>query len=320
MKFNFKAKPKNEKARIIIVAIVIVICLFLGMFSSIIFPGTGFANIMANSVGKFFNLINFFTNNYVTLLESLAVVIFVWILNKLMLILVTIFTKKGGRSETIGNLMKSVVKYLSFIIAVFLILSAWGVQTPTLLAGAGIVGLALSFGAQSLIEDVFSGLFIIFEKQFSVGDVIQVGDFRGIVREIALRITKFEDTNGDIKIINNSDIRGAINTSNSLSPAICDISISYSEDIVRVEELIKKNLENIKLKVPEIVEGPFYFGVEKLADSSVVLRVVAKTEEIKKMRVLRGLNKELKLLFDQNHVEIPFPQLVVHHEKSEKQE
>src|SRR5690606_6681489 len=101
-------------------------------------------------------------------------------------------------------------------------LSAWGVQTTTLLAGAGIVGLALSFGAQSLIEDVISGLFIIFEEQFLIGDVIEIGSFRGVVTDIGIRVTKFEDINGDIRTINNSDIRSAINTSSHLSPAICD--------------------------------------------------------------------------------------------------
>jgi small conductance mechanosensitive channel len=312
---KFKGKTKKEKIQFIVVASVIFVFLFLGIFAPIISPNSGFANIIDNSIGKFFNLADFFINNYVILLECLAIVVFVWILNKLMLFLVGLFTRKGHRSETIGNLLKSVVKYLAGIVALFLILSAWGVQTPTLLAGAGIVGLAVSFGAQSLIEDIFSGLFIIFEKQFSVGDVIQVGDFRGVVREIGIRITKFEDLNGDIKIINNSDIRGAINTSASLSPAICDISISYEEDIEKVERLIHENLNEIKTKIPEIVEGPFYFGIEKLADSSVVLRVVAKTEEIHKRAVLRALNREMKLLFDQYKIAIPFPQIVVHQGK-----
>ena len=320
MKFNFKEKPKAEKIRIIVVASIIFVCLFISMFAGIIFPGTQFANIIANSVGKFFNLIDFFQNNYVTLLENLAILIFVWILNKIMLLLVSLLTKKGQRSETIGDLLRSFVKYLSVIVAVFLILSSWGVQTPTLLAGAGIIGLAISFGAQSLIEDIFSGLFIIFEKQFQVGDVVQIGDFRGIVTDISLRITKFEDMNGDVKIINNSDIRGAINSSNSLSPAVCDISISYSADIEKVEEIIKKNLEAIGKKIPHIVEGPFYFGVDKLADSSVVIRVVARCDEINKKTVIRGLNRELKILFDKNKIEIPFPQLVVHVDKGETKE
>jgi len=200
---------------------------------------------------------------------------------------------------------------MSFIIAFFLILSAWGVETPTLLAGAGIIGLALSFGAQSLIEDIFAGLFIIFEKQFVVGDIIQVGNLRGTVKEIGIRISKIEDLNGDVLIINNSDIRGAINTSCSLSVSICDISVEYGADLEKIEEVIKSHLPEIKKNIPLIVEGPFYVGVDQLADSAVVIRVTAKTEEINRNRVRRELNRELKLLFDKHQINIPFPQLVV---------
>jgi small conductance mechanosensitive channel len=204
------------------------------------------------------------------------------------------------------------IKYLSVVIAFFLILSAWGVQTPTLLAGAGIVGLAISFGAQSLIEDIFSGLFIIFERQYSVGDIIQIGDFRGVVKEISLRVTKFEDINGDTKIINNSDIRGAINTTSSLSKAVCDISVSYDEDLEKVEKIITDNLAAIKNNIPKIVEGPYYLGVTQLGDSSVVLRVIGYVQEGDRPSTTRSLNREMKLLFDRNKIVIPFPQLVVY--------
>ena len=215
--------------------------------------------------------------------------------------------------------MSSFIKYLIVIIAMFLILSAWGVQTPTLLAGAGILGLAISFGAQSLIEDIFCGLFIIFEKQFAVGDVIQISGMRGTVREIGIRITKIEDKEGDILIINNSDIRGAINTSSSLSVAICVISINYSEDLEKVEKIINENLEEIGKNIPAIKQGPFYTGVDALADSSVVLRILAKCEELEKYKVARALNREMKLLFDRNNIGIPFPQLVIHQEEENKE-
>lgn len=317
---HWKALEKSQKVRFIVVAVVIFLFLLLGMLVPVLFPGTIFANIIASSIGKFFNLVDFFKNNYVTLLESVTVIIFVWIINRLLLLLITVMSRKGSRSEMIANLMKSVVKYLSVLLAFFLILSAWNVPTPTLLAGAGILGLAISFGAQSLIEDVISGLFIIFEKQFSVGDVIQVDDFRGQVREIGIRVTKFEDVYGDIKIINNSDIRGAVNTSSQLSLAICHISISYGEDIRKVEEIILKNLDTIKEAIPAIEEGPYYKGVETLGDSSVVIRVQARTKEMKKYQVVRDLNREMKLLFDKYNIQIPFPQLVVHHEKESTNE
>lgn len=312
MKFDFKNKSKEEKIRIITVVIVIFICLFLGIFASIIFPGSQFALIIDNSIGKFFNLVDFFKNNYITLLESLAVIIFIWILYRILTFIIRVFIKRGHRSETIGNLTMSAIKYLSVIVALFLILSAWGVQTPTLLAGAGIIGLAVSFGAQSLIEDIFAGLFIIFEKQFAVGDVIQIDDFRGVVKDMSLRITKFEDINGDIKIINNSDIRGAINSSNVLSQAICEIDISYNQDIEIFEEFMKEHVKDMREQISTIKKGPFYDGIEAFGASGITVRVVAWVKETERLHTIREMNKHLKILFDKNKIEIPFPQMVVH--------
>jgi len=312
MKFDFKNKTKEEKISIITVTVVIFICLFLGIFASIIFPGSQFALIIDNSIGKFFNLADFFANNYVTLLESLAILIFTWILYKLVTLLIAVFIKRGQRSETIGKLLISSVKYLSVVVAIFLILFAWKVPAPTLLAGAGIIGLALSFGAQSLIEDILAGLFIIFEKQFAVGDVIQIDSFRGVVKELGLRITKFEDLNGDIKMINNSDIRGAINSSSQLSPAICKVSISYNQDVEKFEQFMRDNVKDLKDKIPTIHKGPFYDGIDSFGDSGITVRVVAWVKETDKNHTVRELNKHVKILFDKNKIEIPFPQVVVH--------
>lgn len=317
---RFHAKNKKEKVTWIVFTIILFIFLFFGLFGEMIFRGTVLEIVIANSMGKFFNLFRFFGANYVILLESLTIIIFMWLVSKLLTLLIILFTRKGKRRETVGNLLKSVTKYVSVIVAIFLILSAWGVQTTTLLAGAGIVGLALSFGAQSLIEDVISGLFIIFEEQFLIGDVIEIGSFRGIVTDIGIRVTKFEDINGDIKTINNSDIRSAINTSSHLSPAICNVTIAYGESIERVEEILRENLPTFKEKIPDIVEGPFYRGVDSLGDSGVVIRLYAKTEESKKYQVVRDMNREVKVLFDQNHIEIPFTQIVLHYANNEKDE
>ncbi len=315
---NFKNRPKQEKVRIIVVTLVISLCLFFGMFAHIIFPDTMFSQVIDNSVGKFFNIWRFFQNNYVIMLESLAIIVFVWIINRVLCLIIAFMTKKGHRSETIGNLITSSIKYFSVILAIFLILSAWGVQDATLLAGAGILGLALSFGSQSLIEDVIAGLFIIFEKQFSVGDFVKINEVYGNVKDVGIRITRIEDFNGDILIVNNSDIRGAINMSNSLSTAVCDLSISYDQDIETIESLIKGHLDQVRKNIPSIIEGPYYYGIQKLGESAVVLRLVAKTEEMTRFEVVRALNREFKVLFDQNGIEIPFPQVVVHHPKENK--
>ena len=256
-----KFKNKKEKTRFIVIVSLIFVFVLLGVLTPIIFKGTTFDTVISNSIGKFFNIIKFFSDNYVNILESIAIIVFMWIINQVLRFILKILTAKKSHSETIGKLLLSVVAYGSVIVALFLILSAWGVQTPTLLASAGILGLAISFGAQSLIEDIFAGLFIIFEKQYVVGDVIQVGDFRGTVIEIGIRVTKLEDINGDIKTINNSDVRGAINTSSCLSPAICDVSIGYEADLQKIEKLIEANLQKMKAEIPAIAEGPYYKGV-----------------------------------------------------------
>lgn len=317
---NFKNRTKKEKIEIVTVAVVIILFILIGSLANVVFPGSTFALIIENSIGKFFNLIRFFEDRYVTLLESLAIIIFIWILNKLCMIIVSLSTKKGARSETIGNLLKGFVKIISILIAVFLILSAWGIDTPTLLAGAGILGLAISFGAQSLLEDMFAGLAIITQKLFVVGDIVELEHMRGTVKDIGLRVTKIEDIYGDVLIINNSDIKNVINTTSSLSIAICDIGVEYGADLEKVENVIKENLELIRKNIPNIKEGPFYYGVDQLADSAVVCRIVAKTEEQNKHSVRRALNREVKLLFDRHQINIPFPQLTIHQNHIDKKE
>lgn len=157
----------------------------------------------------------------------------------------------------------------------------------------------------------FSGLFIIFERQFEVGDYIEVAGHEGIVKEISLRITKIENLEGDTVILNNSDIRSTINSSSGFSPAVCDISISYSADLEKVEKIIFDNLEDIKEKIPAIKGGIYYKGVQTLGESSVVLRVIGMVEETDKRQTARNLNRELKILFDKHNIEIPFNQLVI---------
>lgn len=307
-------KKKIEKGLImkIVVFSLIGVFIVIAVISDLWLSTTGFGNFVNNTIGKFFNIVGIIGNNAMVIAESVVIIVFFWLLNKLFEYLVMPLVRKRNQRSTIWVIIRSVFKYLTSVVAIFLVLSAWGVNTPTLLAGAGIVGLAISFGAQSLIEDVIAGLFIIFEKQFMIGDIIQVNNFRGKVIEIGIRTTSLEDVNGDILIVNNSDIRMIVNTSANLSPAICDISVSYGQDLKYIEGVINNSLALIKEKIPDIVEGPYYYGVQKLADSAVILRIYAKTEEKNKFQVVRNLNREVKLLFDQNKIEKPFPQVVVH--------
>ena len=216
---------------------------------------------------------------------------------------------KKGRA--IVFMLASLIKYVAVIVLFFFILQACGVDTTTILAGIGIVGLVVGLGAQPLIADIIAGIFIVFEGVFDVGDIIVASGFRGNVIDIGIRTTKIVDTGGNIKIMNNSDLRSIVNMTNQLSLAVCDIGIEYGESLERVEAILAANLESVKKAIPDIKEGPFYKGVSELADSAVVIRFVAKCDEGTKYQVERDMNRQFKLLFDKNNIGIPFPQVVV---------
>lgn len=223
-----------------------------------------------------------------------------------------IFEAKFKRGRSFASLMGSFVKYIGTIILIFAILSALGIDTTVLLASAGILSLIVGLGAQPLIEDIFAGVFIVFEHTFEIGDIILVDGFRGTVKEMGVRTTKIEDAGGDIKVINNSDIRTLINMTSKLSTAVCDISISYSDDIEKVEKVLKDNLDKIKKKHKTIIDGPTYVGVQSLSDNGVIIRIIAQCNEMMRYQVQRDINREILILFNKNNITIPFPQVVVH--------
>ena len=162
-----------------------------------------------------------------------------------------------------------------------------------------------------MIADIIAGIFIVFEGSYQVGDIIVVGDWRGTVDEIGIRTTKIIDAGGNVKIINNSEISSVINQTKELSLAKAKISIEYGESIEKVELVIKNNIERIKNNIPEIIDGPYYKGVDALSDSSVDLLFFAKCKEEDIYSVQRAMNRELKLIFDENNINIPFPQITL---------
>lgn len=223
---------------------------------------------------------------------------------------------KNRHTETLKGLACNCIKYAVVIFTVIFGLSIMGINMVAVLTSLGIVGLVIGFGAQSLIEDVITGLFIIFEGQFHVGDIITIDNFRGTVTGIGIRTTNLMDAGGNIKIINNSDIRTLTNLSEVESFAIADVGISYSADLLVAEIVILRQMEQMPKLYPDIFpEAPTYSGVQDLAASSVNLRVVAKVAEENVYKARRLLNRALKLCLDRAEIEIPFPQMVVHQGK-----
>jgi len=237
----------------------------------------------------------------------------VWAVCTVLSLLLELIGRKNGRSATVTNLLESIVRYLGFIVALFWSLSILGVDTTAVLASVGIIGLIIGFGAQSLIEDIITGFFIIFEGEYGVGDVIILDDFRGTVRSIGVRTTVIEDAGGNLKIVNNSDIRNLQNRSKNSSLAVCDIGVSYETDIEKLRDVLGAGLATIREKHPDLfLSDPLYKGIERFEDSSIVLRFTVETKEDDIFVAKRCLNEEIYSLLKANKISIPFPQVVVH--------
>lgn len=239
------------------------------------------------------------------------------ILVNLLLSFLAKITFENKKTITVSLLLLNLLKWVMAIVTFFVIFAAWGADTTMMLASAGVLTLIIGLGSQALVADILAGIFIVFEGDFQVGDIVIIDGWRGEVKAIGIRTTKLVDAGGNIKIVNNSDIRSIINQTKELSIAKCYVGISYGDRIERVESIIAENLPKIKEKIPAIVEGPFYKGVTELADSSVNLLFVAKCKENDIYQVQRDLNREIKIVFDDNNVNIPFPQITVSYEQSE---
>ena len=249
---------------------------------------------------------------YVKLIKTVYILAFAYLLNFSVSAFLSLGDKsKSKRAKTFSYLIASILKYVIALGAILVILNAWGADTSSLVTGASALTVVLGLGCQSLISDIVAGLFMIFDEDIQVGDIVVINGSRGIVRQIGLRRTKIEDDWGNINIIKNSAISTMVNNSQTLSWVYVTIGIDYDESIERVEQLLKDNMTTIAQKIPQIKGLPKYLGVNELADSSVNLKVMAQCNEEDIYTVQRALNKELKLLFDANNVNIPFNQIVI---------
>ncbi|MBE6141398.1 MAG: mechanosensitive ion channel family protein [Erysipelotrichaceae bacterium] len=248
------------------------------------------------------------------LIRTVQIIVIAIALN-LLLKLVAMLTFHSNKAITIARLLLNLAKWAIAIAAFFFILAAWGANATMMIASAGVLTLIIGLGSQALVADILAGVFIVFEGDFQVGDIVIIDGWRGEVQSIGIRTTKLIDAGGNIKIVNNSDIRSIVNQTKDLSVAKCYVGVNYGDRIENIEKVIADNLEKIKGKIPAIVEGPFYKGVSELADSAVVLLFVAKCKETDIYQVQRDLNREIKIVFDDNNVGIPFPQVTVSYDQ-----
>ena len=219
---------------------------------------------------------------------------------------------RNTRTRTVNDLLGNIITYVGVILGIVWALTILGLNPTAAFASLGIVTLIIGFAAQRLIEDVISGLFIVLEGQYNVGDIIILDDFRGTVKRIGVRTTTVVDPGGNYKVVNNSDIRNFQNRSKALSLAVSEIGITYGADIPKVEAIVKEALPGMLERNSDVFEAiPDYMGVEELADSAVVLRFTVACREQNIFIARRRLNRELRILFAQKGIEIPFPQVTV---------
>ena len=222
--------------------------------------------------------------------------------------------RRKQRAATMASLLKSVSTGVIFTIVSFMVIAQLGYNIAPLIASAGILGVALGFGAQSLVKDFLSGIFMILEDQYGVGDVVNVGEATGTVEAVGLRVTRLRDVDGTVWYVRNGEILAVGNMSQNWARSVLDISISYHEDVDRVTRILRgvahEMWEDPDYR-PNILEEPGIWGVERLDPDAFVVRVVIKTAPLEQWAISRELRQRIKTRFDELGIEIPLPQRVI---------
>jgi small-conductance mechanosensitive channel len=223
---------------------------------------------------------------------------------------------KARRVETVAALIRSVVSAAVWTVAALMALSELGLNLGPLIAGAGIVGVAVGFGAQNLVRDFLSGIFMLMEDQYGVGDVIDAGPATGTVESIGLRTTRIRDVNGTVWHLPNGHIERIGNKSQLWSRALLDIDVSYQTDIPHATDVIKRAAQSMcedPAYSESILSEPEVWGVENLGVDAVTIRLVLKTAPNDQFKVSRELRARIKAAFDDAGIEIPFAQRTIWH-------
>ena len=315
-------KPAKEKIalprkkRVIIYLVAVLVILLLTNPSVIPFMPESVAapmqEFMTGTFGDMNAVADMITLNWSVLFQLAFMAIILLLLRELCAWLTEKYQPKTPRAATMKNLFTSAMKYIFAFVAIFWSLSIIGVNVSTLFASVGVMALIIGFGAESLIADVITGLFMIFENQYNVGDIIELDGYRGTVVSIAIRTTSIEDSGGNIKIFNNSDVRNVVNLSTDSSRAVCDIPIPYEADIDEAERVIAALCDELCKEYPTVFEKkPACVGVQALADSAVIMRIVAHVDEEDRFSASRLINKKMKTGLEKANMGAPYSQLVI---------
>lgn len=212
--------------------------------------------------------------------------------------------------NTLAAVFKNIIKYVFYFIGMVIILDMFNINTSSILATAGIGGLAIGFGAQSLVKDIITGFFILFENQFSVGDYVKIDDYEGVVEELGLRVTKLRAFSGELHIIPNGNIETVTNRARGNMRALVAVTVAYEEDMDKVNQVLNQVCERLKTDNPSIKEGPSVIGISNLGEYGMDFTIIARTEPMQQWAVEREIRREVKLALDRENIEIPYPRRV----------
>ncbi|MEO8310089.1 MAG: mechanosensitive ion channel family protein [Caldimonas sp.] len=219
------------------------------------------------------------------------------------------------RAETLGRVFRYLASVIVTLVATMLVLAEIGVSVAPILGAAGVVGLAVGFGAQSLVKDYFTGFFLLLENQIRQGDVVKLGDHAGLVEEVTLRYVRLRDYDGNVHIVPNGTISAVVNMSRGFAQAVVDVGVGYSEDLDRVMDVMRGVGSALRADAnfsDRILDDLEVAGVERWDDSAIVIRARFRVAPLEQWNVKREYLRRLKRAFDEQGIEIPFPQLRVH--------
>jgi moderate conductance mechanosensitive channel len=229
------------------------------------------------------------------------------------------YTRRVQRAATMGTLLKSIVSGVVFTVVTLMFIAELGYDIAPLIASAGIIGVALGFGSQALVKDFLSGIFMIFEDQYGVGDVVDLGEASGTVEAVSLRVTRLRDVNGTVWYVRNGEILRVGNMSQNWARTVLDVTVGYTEDLAQVRRV----LDDVAHDLWEdedfkglIIEPPEVWGVESLGVDGIVVRVTLKTAPMEQWGIARAMRERVKARFEHEGINLAVAQRVMWQESA----
>lgn len=290
-------KKNNKKGLGVLGILIVLLLVIVGLFNitRLTFLPENIRETVSGFIGTYFS------KSIVTSIsfEAIAAVVFTlvaaWVVASIVKLVVNNISYKKSRTQTLHQLIGKLLVYAIYIVGVIVALGCLGVDTTAILISAGVVGIIVGFGAQSLIEDIITGLFIVLEGEFAIGDIITIDGFRGEVKSIGLRTVSIEDLGGNVRIINNSEISSLINLSDNTSVAVVNVPVSYEDSLEVAETAVKEALSELPSEYPDIFKkAPVYKGVDQLVETHYELMVVAEVAEENIYNARRIMQREIR--------------------------